>query len=57
MTYEPDTENPIYTLDTLPQVLPDNGMFHISIGNLYVGIIPGDLTYDEVMLVLESIKE
>lgn len=57
MTYEPDTENPIYTLETLPQALPDNGTFHVAIGELYVGIDPGDLTYDEIMLVLNSIKE
>jgi len=56
MNYKPDTKRTIYTIDTLPKDLSGKGFLHVAYDNLYIGFDVGNLTYDEIMLVLNSIK-
>ena len=56
MNYKPDTEK-IYTMDDLTQAVFDNGTFHISIDDVYIGFSDMDLTWEEFQIVLKSLKK
>ena len=56
MNYEPGTEKPIYTLDTVPEDLSDTGFMLFDINGFYAGIDRGDLTRDEMIGVLSSMN-
>lgn len=58
MNYKPKTENPFFTVETLnliPTVYAPNYTFIIELDGLYIEVVSGDLTYDELMSVLTSI--
>ncbi len=53
MNFRPKTEKPIYTLETLPRDL-GRETFHIARDDVYIGVEPGDLTYDELLEMLSG---
>ena len=59
MNYEPATEKQIYTpADITGNLLEEMGgsIFHISYGDIYVGISPDTATSDDVLAAVASIK-
>lgn len=56
MNYKPKTDKAIYTIDTLPKNPSEKSFLHVVSGDVYIGFEIGDLTDDEIMLVLHSIK-
>ena len=59
MNYQPGEEYTIYSGDSLTeyiQELPNNGVFHFSIDDVYVGFVPYDLTSEDVQTVVNSMK-
>ncbi|MCD8085795.1 MAG: hypothetical protein LUF28_05640 [Clostridiales bacterium] len=59
MNYEPATEKQIYTAADITEGLLealDGGTFHISYGDIYVGISPDTATSDDILAAVSSIK-
>ena len=59
MNYEPATEKQIYTpADITGSLLEEIGgsTFHISYGDIYVGIFPDTVTSDDILAAVASIK-
>ena len=54
--FHPNTEDAIYTMDSLPNDFSGKKFLRVVYSNVYVGFEVGDLTYDEIMLVLNSIN-
>lgn len=53
--HKPDTERNIYTQETLPEDISNGRTFHISVGDVYVGISATGATNEDAMAVLNSI--
>ncbi|MBQ3379100.1 MAG: hypothetical protein IJG50_04445 [Clostridia bacterium] len=53
--FEPQTEDAILTSDNIPSNISETGYFHFVMSGIYFGMNPGDLTYEEIMLVVNSI--
>lgn len=53
--YKPKDED-VLTVDSITPNILENGFFTVICGDNYVGMNPGDLSFDEVMMVLNSIK-
>lgn len=56
MNYKPKTDSPIYTIDTIPDDITWNNTFTLVFDDVYLEMTSGDLTYDEIKLVLNSIQ-
>lgn len=52
--FEPKTDDTILTPDTIPSSVSD--YFHFEQSGIYYGMDPGDLTYEEIMAVINSIE-
>lgn len=55
MNYRPKTDSKIYTPDTLPKSISENDMFIFKFEDVYIEIISGELSYDEIRSVINSI--
>jgi len=58
MDYKPKTEKTIYHFEDLPKYLgakSDNGVFHFSYGDVFIGFTPSDLSVTEILDVVNSI--
>ena len=53
--HKPNTERNIYTPETLPEDISNGRTFHISVGDVYVGISATGATNEDAMTVLNSI--
>lgn len=56
MNYKPDVEK-IYAVEDLTQAVLDDGTFHISVDDVYIGFADVDLTWEEFQIVLNSLKK
>ena len=56
MNYKPREKFDYYTVDTIPQDLSGMGTIHIVCDDIYMDIEIGDLAYDEVLAIVNSIK-
>lgn len=59
MNYQPGEEYTIYSGNALTEYireLPSNGVFHFSLDDLYVGFVTYDLTSEDVLAVVDSMK-
>ncbi len=52
---KPKTENNIYTEETVFESFTEGNAFVFEIDGIYIEINPGDLTYEEILLLLKSI--
>ena len=55
-SFEPQTEDTILTPDSIPTDISESGFFHFESKDICIGMNPGDLTYDEIMSVINSIN-
>lgn len=55
-SFEPQTEDAILTPESIPSDISESGFFHFVSNGIYIGMNPGDLTYDEIMSVVNSIN-
>ena len=54
--FEPQTVNPIYSIDELPTDIDLSETFHIAVGDAYAIVSVDMLTYDEIITVLRSMN-
>lgn len=55
LNYEPETQAPVYRIESLPGDLSGKGFLYVVYGDQYVGIDVGDLSSDEIRSVLDSV--
>ena len=53
-SFKPQTEDAIFASDSIPSDI--SGYFHFERNGVYFGMSPGDLSYDEIMTVVNSIN-
>lgn len=56
MNYEPETEYSVYTLDELPETFETGESFVLKTDDVYMEMIAGELTGEQIKLVLDSVK-
>jgi len=56
MNYKPRESFTYYTVDTLPKSISGIGTIHLKIDDVYVDVETGDLSYDDIVAIVSSIK-
>ena len=56
LNFEPDTDIPVYTVDNVPEDIQDSGFFYVKYGDIYAGFEFFELSRDEILEIINSIK-